>query len=73
MQAVNLMLEVRSREDNLAAAKQRCDSLEKYMQEVLAQNEQFRLQDCVYKYCLCVYHGKSYRAEPTPGKVCPSI
>ena len=48
MQAANLMLEVRSREDDLAAAKQRCDSLEKYMEEVLAQNEQFRLQVCVY-------------------------
>ena len=44
MQAANLMLEVKSREDDLAAAKQRCDSLEKYMEEVLAQNEQFRLQ-----------------------------
>ena len=44
MQAANLMLEVRSREDDLAAAKQRCDSLEKYVEEVLAQNEQFRLQ-----------------------------
>ena len=43
MQAANLMLEVRSREDDLAAAKQRCDSLEKYVEEVLAQNEQFRL------------------------------
>ena len=38
------MLEVRSREDDLAAAKQRCDSLEKYVEEVLAQNERFRLQ-----------------------------
>ena len=38
------MLEVKSREDDLAAAKQRCDSLEKYVEEVLAQNQQFRLQ-----------------------------
>ena len=44
MQAANLMLEVRSREDDLTAAKQRCDSLEKYVEEILAQNEQFRLQ-----------------------------
>ena len=44
MQAANLMLEVKSREDDLAAAKQRCDSLEKYVEEVLAQNQQFRLQ-----------------------------
>ena len=38
------MLEVKSREDDLAAAKQRCDSLEKYVEEILAQNQQFRLQ-----------------------------
>ena len=44
MQAANLMLEVRSREDDLAAAKQRCDSLESYVEEILAQNEQFRMQ-----------------------------
>ena len=44
MQAANLMLEVRSREDDLAAAKSRCDDLEKYVEEILAQNEQFRLQ-----------------------------
>ena len=44
MQAANLMLEVRSREDDLVAAKQRCDGLEKYVDEILAQNEQFRLQ-----------------------------
>ena len=57
MQAANLMLEVRSREDDLAAAKQRCDSLEKYVEEVLAQNEQFRLQVCVCE--LCNYYGVS--------------
>ena len=44
MQAANLMLEVKSREDDLSAAKQRCESLEKYVEEVLAQNQQFRLQ-----------------------------
>jgi len=44
MQAANLMLEVKSREDDLAAAKQRCDNLEKYVEEVLTQNQQFRLQ-----------------------------
>ena len=44
MQAANLMLEVRSREDDLSAAKQRCDGLETYVQEILAQNEEFRLQ-----------------------------
>ena len=44
MQAANLMLEVRSREDDLEAAKVRCDGLEKYVDEILAQNEQFRLQ-----------------------------
>ena len=44
MQAANLVLEVRSREDDLVAAKQRCDSLETYVEEVLAQNEEFRLQ-----------------------------
>ena len=44
MQAANLMLEVRSREDDLVAAKKRCESLEKYVEEILAQNEQFRLQ-----------------------------
>ena len=44
MQAANLILEVRSREDDLAAAKQRCDGLESYVEEILAQNEQFRLQ-----------------------------
>ena len=44
MQAANLMLEVKSREDDLAAAKQRCDSLESYVEEILAQNEQFRMQ-----------------------------
>ena len=38
------MLEVRSREDDLSAAKQRCDGLETYVQEILAQNEEFRLQ-----------------------------
>ena len=59
MQAANLMLEVRSREDDLAAAKQRCDSLEKYVEEVLAQNEQFRLQVCVYYSSISVCHGLS--------------
>ena len=44
MQAANLMLEVRSREDDLAAAKLRCDGLENYVQEILSQNEEFRLQ-----------------------------
>ena len=44
MQAANLMLEVRSREDDLSAAKLRCDGLETYVQEILAQNEEFRLQ-----------------------------
>ena len=44
MQAANLVLEVRSREDDLVAAKQRCDSLETYVEEVLRQNEEFRLQ-----------------------------
>ena len=38
------MLEVRSREDDLTAAKQRCDGLETYVKEILAQNEEFRLQ-----------------------------
>ena len=44
MLAANLMLEVRSREDDLTAAKQRCDGLETYVQEILAQNEEFRVQ-----------------------------
>lgn len=44
MQTANLMLEVRSREDDLTAAKQRCDGLETYVKEILAQNEEFRLQ-----------------------------
>jgi len=46
MQAANLNLEVRSREDDLKAAKARCDDLEKYLEEILQQNEQFRLQTC---------------------------
>jgi len=44
MQAANLMIEVRSREDDLLAAKQRCEGLEKYVEEILSQNEEFRLQ-----------------------------
>ena len=44
MQAANLMIEVRSREDDLLAAKQRCEGLEKYVEEILGQNEEFRLQ-----------------------------
>merc|ERR1740129_2392360 len=38
------MLEVRCREYDLSAAKQRCDGLEIYVQEILAQNEEFGLQ-----------------------------
>ena len=44
MQAANLMIEVRSREDDLLAAKQRCEGLERYVEEILGQNEEFRLQ-----------------------------
>jgi len=41
MQAANLMIEVSSRESDLTAARARCDDLEKYLEEVLQQNEQF--------------------------------
>merc|ERR1712096_183777 len=38
------MIELRSRESDLAAATSRCDNLDKYVEEVLQQNEQFRAQ-----------------------------
>ena len=41
MQAANLMIEVNGREADLAAAKARSDDLEKYLEDVLRQNEQF--------------------------------
>ena len=64
MQAANLTLEIQSREDDLAAAKQRCDSLEKYVEEVLAQNEDFRLQVCLMllgEYSLSGLHILGYK------------
>ena len=44
MQTANLLLEVRAREEDLKTAKDRCSGLEQHLEEVLAQNEVFRLQ-----------------------------
>ena len=58
MRAANLMLDVQvswnspaavlwivqAREDDLVAAKRRCDTLETVVQEITGQNEQFRSQ-----------------------------
>ena len=39
---------------DLAAATKICDRLEKYMEEVLAQNKQFRLQVSVFEVVSCM-------------------
>ena len=44
MRSANLVLEVRAREDDLKTAKDRCQGLENHLEEILQQNQVFRLQ-----------------------------
>ena len=44
MRSANLVLEVRAREDDLKTAKDRCQDLENHLEEILQQNQVFRLQ-----------------------------
>ena len=44
MRSANLVLEVRAREDDLKTAKDRCQDLENHLEEILNQNQVFRLQ-----------------------------